>query len=248
MKGSGKMFRVAVCDDSTEFLGKAASFVERWSEESGVPTDVFPFENGEDLIEKNASTRMDVVFLDIIMPVTGGMDTARELRKNDTALKIVFLTSSPEFALESYDVKASGYLLKPVVYEKIKDILDECCRAYEETSRGIVLKTVFGYRKIFFHDIEYAEAQNKRVNFYLRQNKSVEAIEPFHVYEDKFTEADGFFKCHRSYLVYMPNVDRFSSTEIITRSGRVIPIARGYAKPFKEAYFAMMFGETGGNA
>lgn len=241
------MFRVAVCDDSAEFLEKAVSLIEKWSRESGIPTDVFSFGSGEDLIEKNTSARMDVVFLDIIMPLCSGMETAMELRKTDTALKIIFLTSSPEFALESYNVKASGYLLKPVTYEKIKEMLDECSGAYEEMSRGVVLKTAFGYRKIFFRDIEYAEAQNKRVNFYLRQNKSVEAIEPFHTYEDKFTETDGFFKCHRSYLVYMPNVDRFSSTEIVTRSGRVIPIARGYAKPFKEAYFAMMFGETGGN-
>lgn len=60
------------------------------------------------------------------MPLLNGMDTARELRQTDKAVKIIFLTSSPEFALESYEVKAQGYVLKPIVYEQLKDTLDEC--------------------------------------------------------------------------------------------------------------------------
>lgn len=56
---------------------------------------------------------MDIILLDIVMPLLNGMDTARELRAQDTAVKIIFLTSSPEFALESYEVRAQDYLLKP---------------------------------------------------------------------------------------------------------------------------------------
>ena len=75
----------------------------------------------------------------------------------------------------------------------------------------------------------------------MRTGKTVEAAQPLHFLEDKITENDGFFKCHRSYLVYMPNVDHFSMTEIITKTGRSIPIARGYGKSFKEAYFTFVF-------
>ena len=89
--------------------------------------------------------------------------------------------------------------------------------------------------------MEYAEAQNKRVVFFLRTGKTVEAAQPLHSLEDRITENDGFFKCHRSYLVYLPNVDHFSMTEIITKTGRSIPIARGYGKSFKEAYFTFVF-------
>ena len=55
-----------------------------------------------------------IILLDILMPLLNGMDTARELRQYDKTVKIIFLTSSPEFALESYDVKAYSYLLKPM--------------------------------------------------------------------------------------------------------------------------------------
>ena len=184
---------------------------------------------------------MDIIFLDIIMPLLNGMDTARELRQTDKAVKIIFLTSSPEFALESYEVKAQGYVLKPIVYEQLKDMLDECAHTITDEPAHIVLKTSFGYQKLYLHDIEYAEAQNKKVVFHLCTGDTLEASEPLHSFENRFTEDNRFFKCHRSYLVYLQNVDHFTTTQITMKSGRSIPIARGYAKAFKEAYFAQMF-------
>ena len=235
------MIRIAVCDDSPEFLQQAVNMVERWSEESGVPAEIYRFDNGDALLAKNAVTHMDIIFLDIIMPLQSGIDTAKELRQSDKAVRIIFLTSSPEFALDSYEVKAQDYLLKPVTYEKVKETLTECSHTFEEEPKNIVLKTAFEYQKLYFHDMEYAEAQNKRVVFYLRTGKTVESAESLHYLEDRLCLNDGFFKCHRSYLVYLPNVDHFSMTEIITKSGRSIPIARGYGKAFKEAYFAFVF-------
>ncbi len=235
------MIRIAVCDDSPEFLLQTIGMVESWSEQCRTPTEIYRFDNGDALLAKNAVTHMDIIFLDIIMPLQSGIDTAKELRQSDNAVKIIFLTSSPEFALESYEVKAQGYLLKPVTYEKIKETLDECSHSLETEAENILLKTAFGYQKLYFHDIEYAEAQNKRVVFYLRTGKTVEAAESLHSLEGRLCINDGFFKCHRSYLVYIPNVDHFSMTEITTKSGRSIPIARGYGKAFKDAYFALVF-------
>lgn len=235
------MLRIAVCDDSPVFLQKVAGLIEKWSEQSGIPVEIYCFDNGNELIAKNTSTYIDVCFLDIIMPLQNGIEIAKELRQNDNSVKIIFLTSSPEFALESYEVKASGYLLKPVAYEKIKDLLDECCNTFDMEPKNTILKTSYGYQKVFFHDIEYLEAQNKKVVFYLRTGKTILAVSPLYLFENYFTENDGFFKCHRSYLVYLPNIDIFNQTEIITKSGRTVPIARGYAKAFKEAYFSTMF-------
>ena len=235
------MLKIAVCDDSPDFLQLAVDMVERWTEQSRIQTEIYRFDNGDALLAKNAVTHMDIIFLDIIMPLQNGIDTAKELRQSDNAVKIIFLTSSPEFALESYEVKAQGYLLKPVNYEKIKETLDECSHSFETEAENIVLKTAFGYQKLYFHDIEYLEAQNKRVVFYLRTGKTVEAAEPLHSLEERLSINDGFFKCHRSFLVYITNVDHFSMTEIITKTGRSIPIARGYGKAFKDAYFAVVF-------
>ncbi|MBQ8731645.1 MAG: response regulator transcription factor [Oscillospiraceae bacterium] len=243
MKGDDWMLRIAVCDDQPEYLQDVAEKIHRWSRERELPTEIFRYDNGDDLISANASLPFDLIFLDIIMPLLNGMETAKEIRQQNKAVQIIFLTSSPEFALEAFSVKAQGYLLKPVSYELLKDALEDCTQTLEVEPKHLLLKTAFGYQKIYYHNIEYAEAQNKKVLFHLSSGDTAEVLEPLYSFEDKLTDRDGFFKCHRSYLVYLPNVDRFNSTELITKSGRTVPIARGFAKPFKEAYFSLMFQE-----
>ena len=235
------MIRIAVCDDNADFLQNAVSMIEKWSEQSGIQADIFTFEDGDTLIARNAALRMDIILLDIIMPLFNGMAVAKEIRQTDLAVNIIFLTSSPEFALESYDVKAKGYILKPVSYEKLKDLLDDCTRRLDIEPKRLVLKTEFGYQKIYYRDIEYIEAQNKKILFYMRNGKIVMTTGTLRSFENKLTDSEGFFKCHRSYMVYIPNVDNFNSSEINTRSGHRIPIARGYGKAFQEAYFSYMF-------
>ncbi len=237
------MLKIAVCDDSPLFLEKAVELIKMWSKERNTPVELHTFNNGDELLKANAASHLDIVFLDIIMPLLNGMETARELRQNDKVIRIIFLTSSPEFALDSYNVKAQGYLLKPVSYEKIRDSLNDCAQFFVKEPENMVLKTSFGYQKLYFHNIEFVEAQNKKVIFYLIEGEPLETAEPLYHFESKLTFDNGFFKCHRSYLVYMKNVDSFNSTQITTKSGRIVPIARGFAKPFKEAYFAIMFND-----
>jgi len=233
--------RIAVCDDNEQFLQSAVTMIEQWSEENGVTVQIFCFNNGDDLLTRHTVHPMDIILLDIIMPLLNGMETAKELRKVDEAVHIVFLTSTPEFALESYDVKAKGYLLKPVSYEKLKDVLNDCSRNFAVEAKHLVLKTKFGYQKLYYQDVEYVEAQNKTIIFYMRNGKTIEATESLSAFESKLDAGEGFFKCHRSYIVYIPNVDNFNATEIVTKSGYHVPIARGYGKAFQEAYFAFMF-------
>lgn len=235
------MLRIAICDDNEDFMKDAVCLLEKWAEETGIQVKIFSFNNGDDLITQNALHRMDIIFLDIIMPLLNGMETAKELRISDPVVNIIFLTSSPEFALESYEVKARGYLLKPVSYGKLKAVLDDCSYSCEVESKNLVLKTKFGYQKLYYRDIEYLEAQNKKIIFYMRNGKNIETTETLSSFVSRLNDSEGFFKCHRSYIVYIPNIDHFSMTEIITKSGYNVPIARGYGKAFQEAYFRFVF-------
>jgi len=237
------MLRIAICDDEERCLSDTKRMLLSWSVETSSQTQIDCFDNGDSLVRENDSVRYDIIFLDIVMPLLNGMDTAKELRDRDKTVKIVFLTSSPEFALQSYSVKATDYCLKPITYQKLKEVVDNCAAINRQDPENLTLKTVGGYQKIYLHDIEYIEAQNKRVFFFLRSGKAVEVIQPLYTFETELSDSKGFFKCHRSYLVYLPNVNYFSKTEIITKSGRIIPIARGYGKAFHDAYFTVMFKE-----
>ena len=84
------MLRIGVCDDDKEFRQRLMQMIRIWSDHSGIPTELYPFDNGDELIAKNAAFRMDIILLDIVMPLLNGMDTARELRAQDTGKDHLF--------------------------------------------------------------------------------------------------------------------------------------------------------------
>ncbi len=84
------MLKIAICDDNTSALQNTSRLIRDWSAQREIPVDIFTFDNGDELIKENSSRHMDIIFLDIIMPLLNGMDTAKELRLEDTHVKIIF--------------------------------------------------------------------------------------------------------------------------------------------------------------
>ena len=106
------MIRIAICDDDTQDLQRALNALQQKVQAEEIEVDLF--DNGDKLLYKmRQNAAYDVIFLDVLMPCLNGIDTAREIRKLNSECAIVFLTNSPEFALDSYSVEAFSYLLKP---------------------------------------------------------------------------------------------------------------------------------------
>jgi len=108
------MVKIAICDDETEFLDILSESLSSWCRAHQLTLQLYRFTNGDELISAHRAYGMDLILLDMIMPLLSGMDTARELRQHDPHVPIIFLTSSPEFALESYEVRTFWYLTKCV--------------------------------------------------------------------------------------------------------------------------------------
>ena len=87
------------------------------------------------------SREYDLLLLDVLMPGVSGMQAAREIRERNSRTEIVFLTSSPEYAVESYSVRAHYYLLKPVTEEKLFPILDRLMTDLKKTGDALHIKT-----------------------------------------------------------------------------------------------------------
>ena len=105
------MIKIAICDDETAFLTELSAMLRSWAASRELVLQLFPFTNGDKLIAACEESPADLVILDIMMPFPGGMDTAKALRQKESHVPLIFLTSSPEFALESYEVRAFWYLL-----------------------------------------------------------------------------------------------------------------------------------------
>lgn len=236
--------RIAVCDDSREFLQHTEAALKRWPARPGGLT-VELYEDGDALLKAHEAAPFDVILLDVVMPLLSGIETARELRQQDKTVRIVFLTASAEFAVESYTVKASNYLLKPLDPEKLYGCLDELAEQLREQERSITVKSANALHRVQIGSIEYIEAQNKHVLFSLADGHTLEAIEPLYTYESKLLLSDGFFKCSRSYIVNIHRIVTFTQREVTMASGCRIPISRSCHKQFEEAYFSILFGKAG---
>lgn len=102
---------VAICDDDLRELSILRTYLEEYRTPLGEHLILDSFQNGVGLIQALKSKQYDLLIIDILMPVMTGMEAAQEIRINNDYTPIIFLTSSPEFAVESYRVRAYDYLV-----------------------------------------------------------------------------------------------------------------------------------------
>lgn len=236
--------KIAICDDEIHFIDAICPMLEQWAKERGVKLALYRFTNGDDLIDAHRSECMDLIILDVIMPLLSGIETARELRNMNQTVPIVFLTSSREYAVDSYEVKALNYLMKPVDQAHLFLALDDFLKTYKLPKTFFTAKTADGFCRIVIADVDYLEAQNKQVLVHLSNDRTIIIRELFSKCAEVFSPENGFCCCHRSYIVNLNNVEQFSKTEVTTIHKAVIPISRNSYTTFKETYFNHMFGSA----
>ena len=240
------MLRLAICDDMSEFLISTKKYLEHWKD-SPEKLLIELFTNGDSLIESHIAKPFDIILLDVIMPLLNGIETAAEIRKHDKSVKIVFLTSSSEYAVDSYTVHANNYLLKPVEPDKLFHCISELHADITDKSRCITVSSTAAVHRVELRNIEYLEAHGKKVLFVLSNGNTIESNQPFYFFHDKLLLEDGFFKCHRSYIVNVYSIISYTQKEIKMRSGARIPISRSCHAEFEAAYFDLLFKEERGN-
>lgn len=233
--------KIAICDDEPHFIDAICPMLEQWAKERGIKLKLYRFTDGDDLIAAHQSVYMDLIFLDIIMPLVNGIDVAREFRNMNQNVPIVFLTSSTEFAVDSYEVKAFNYLIKPVDRVKLFLTLDDFLKTFNLPKTFFTAKTTDGFCRIAIADVDYLEAQNKQVLVHLTNDRTIVIRELFSKCAEVFSPENGFCCCHRSYIVNLSNVEQFSKTEVTTIHNASIPISRNNYATFKETYFNHMF-------
>ena len=238
------MLRIAVCDDMTCHIEETQKLLQQWPHRPK-SLHIETFTDADVLLAAHNSNPFHIILLDVIMPLLNGIEAAREIRQQDKTVKIVFMTTSPEFAVDAYTVKANHYLLKPVNPQQLFTCLDEMVEAMRERPRHMVIKSAKAFHQVQIDGIEYLEAQNKRVLFAFSNGSTITAVEPLYSYESQLLLSDGFFKCSRSYIVNIHHISTYSPKEIVMRSGCRISISRNCHKEFENAYFEVLFGKAG---
>lgn len=233
--------RIAVCDDDRQELIRVLDRLASYQEQRQIDLRCQGFESATELLAAMDSEEYDLLLLDVLMPGLNGIQAAQEIRKKNESVKIVFLTSSPEFAVESYSVQASSYLLKPATQERLFPVLDRLVSALRKPAEALIIQTKGSVLRLPFDHLEAVEVIAKTLYFHMADGSTREVHRALADYEYILLARPEFYKVHRSYLVSFRWVTEIHTAELITTSGRHVPIARSTCQQVRAAYMEYLF-------
>lgn len=209
---------IAICDDEKNIRELIGNKIRRQYPESEM---VF-FSSGEELLLSDM--HIDILFLDIQMSGRNGIETAKEVRKNNKTMMIIFVTAMEEYVFQAFDVGAFHYIVKPIDDEKFSSVLQRAveewsCKskdAKEVEANYVLINNSGVHTKVILDEIIYAEVFNRKVVIH----KMDETIEYYGKLSDLESVAgENFFRSHRAYLVNFKYVEKYDATTIYLEKG-----------------------------
>lgn len=227
---------IAVCDDEKaerEYLKKLS---QEWAALRKINAVFSLFESAESfLFHYSEDKSLDILMLDIQMKKMSGVDLARNIRQESSTIQIVFITGYPDFMAEGYDVSALHYLMKPVKKEKLFEVLDKAVAHLQTAPRTILFPRPGGAVRIKADDIIYAEVLSHTTVLHLVKGKEEFQMR---ISDMENLLGDGFFRCHRSYIVSMKYVRRVTRIAMVLEDGCEIPLSRNLYDEANQAFIS----------
>ncbi len=191
-------------------------------------------------IEIINSQNIDFIFLDIQMPELTGIEFLKILQKKPM---VIFTTAYPNYAVESYELNAIDYLVKPIPFDRL---LKAIMKVQEKTNNNkpvtpinnitndadfIFVKTEYKTAKIFLNDILYIESLKDYVVFHLADEKISSLLSL--TYVEAELPKDKFVRIHRSFIVAFDKIKEIERNIIVIGTAK-IPLGENYREDFKK--------------
>ena len=236
------MYWVAICDDEAQQRDEVRRMLLALSVKAGIDFEVVEFESGEQLIHhyENQGQSFHILILDIEMNGLNGIQTARKLREMKRHHEqIVFLTSYAEYMLESFDVVTFQYLIKPIEPEMFEAKLLKLHRHFQERDRDfLIIKSA--YEEIVLQQeeiiaIEAAKSLTVKSKLIFTTKDGVYDGRGLISSYALSLKDSGFLQIHRSILINLLHVHKFSGNKVVMANGMELPIGRSKIKEVKDA-------------
>ncbi len=207
---------------------------------------VFTFPSGESFLESWEDNGYDLILLDIYMEDILGVDVAKKIRETDEDVRLVFCTTSNEFASESYEVGANFYLQKPVSALSFSRMLKMIRLDLYEENRFITLPDG---QKIVLRNITYTEYYNHSIIIHSKKRASLQTRMSQTEWETLLSEYNFLCSCSKGIVVNLHEVDRIDNGMFLLHNGESVPISRRKTKEMTETFARFCFEQMrkGGN-
>lgn len=241
--------KIALCDDEEKILKHSMELVNAYAAQRPEHAiTVFGFSHPEDLLqatEKNGG--FDMYILDVVMPGMTGIRLGELLREANDDGKIIYLTSSEEYALDSFRVKAFQYLIKPLRQEALFEVLDDAITAITaKRDKSILVKTKDRSIKLTFHSIVYAELSKRAIRFHLLGGKTVETLSLRTNFSDAIRELlsdSRFALCGAGMAVNMHHIAEIENEAVVFTSGEKIFSGKKACRELRGVWSDFLFSE-----
>ena len=183
----------------------------------------------------------DLILIDIEMTFLDGMSAAKEIRRADPEVLIIFITNSPQYAIKGYAVQALDYILKPLSYYAFCQRMNHVRELLGRRQKHfLTVPCAGGVQKLDVSDIYYVEICDHDLLFHTKQGE-VHSTGSMREVEQKLPP-ENFFRSSKAYLVNLEHVDGIQDEDAIVNGERV-QISRAKRKAFLAALNHYM-GET----
>jgi two-component system LytT family response regulator len=179
---------------------------------------------------------VDLIFLDIEMPVLNGFELLDVLNNKP---QIIFVTGKTEYAFKAFNYDATDYLQKPITRERFNTAVDKAVEHHklkldfnEAEGEHIFVKSNLKKRKVYIKDIKWIEALGDYVKL-VTEETSLVVLSTMKAFESELPEGK-FLRIHKSYIVNLDKIDRFNSKNVEVGAYE-IPLSRNKKTQLVEA-------------
>ena len=231
---------IAVVDDNLNDRKMILDYLSQFFNESGVDYATSTFEDGVSFL-KDYSFSYDFIIFYIDMPQMSGIDTAKELRKKDSNVTIMFVTNMPQYALEGYSVEAVDYVLKPLSYPDFRLKMKKATRYILRNSvkKVNINTTEEGLITVDSSDIYYVESKLHYIYYHTKKG--------IYKMRAKLTEVEDillpyhFARSGGSFLINLAYLEKIDGNEIVI-AGETLPLSRRMKASLMSAFTKYMGG------
>lgn len=237
------MITVAFCDDDMSVVDELQGLLHQYRTRCRQEIECAAFYSPLELLaEIEKGVRYDILFLDVILPNENGITIAKEIRRHDSVVKIIFLTSSSEFAVQSYTVGAYFYQIKPIwkkIFFRLMDSAVSECQ--KEQQYSLILRCKSGITRIDLDRLEYCEVIGRTLLFHMENGMVLEGTGSMDDLCGQLSQYEYFIRPHRSFLINMEYIHRISYRAITMENMAEIPIPHGKCSEIKNRYLEYAF-------
>ncbi len=231
--------RIAIVDDEEKERITLNQLLDDWADRNQLSISCVCFASGDDFLAFSSRGQYDIVFMDIYMKDTDGIETATKLRQTDPECCLIFLTSSREHMPKAFPCHAFDYLLKPLDERQLWQTLTDFLRTFSRKQPYINLPLGKQTVPILYSHLEYVFADS---NYCMVQaQEQYRCRIPFGKIKSLLAEDERFCTINRGILVNLDFVDSMEDLVCLMKNGVSFPMNTKKKAELKQALITYRF-------